>query len=244
MNQTDQTDRTGCRWLLAERTWLIALTGVSGLIGVSVPGFYDWTGADQSRPVALMWQVPLGVALVSCAVGIALFWIPIEASHADTGKLRFGVRSLLAMAIAIAIGVAVWLRYPNLVGGVCLAVACLAGGGLFLRHRDRRLAITTLLACNYLPLLWMAGDLPPVKSWELLALSGFPALLPAMMINEWLIGGSPDGGLSIALICTAVLLIVGWALIRCCVKASIAYMLFVLVVSGTGSLMANALMRM
>lgn len=229
-------------WQRSERTWLIALIAVSAIVGLGVPAFYDWTGADQSRPVALMWQVPLGFAVVNVALAVALIWIPIAKRVEESA--RFSMGALIAMAVAVASGIVLWLSFPAIIGGVCLAAAWLAGIWLLIQRPTRRLAVVTLFACSYLPLLWLIGNPPPIRWWELFALTGFPALLPAMMINSWIAGNSPDAGLSIALLCTAVLLAGGLGLVRYTVKAAIAYMLVVVALSSTGSLMMNAMMRM
>ncbi len=63
--------------LLHAWTFLVALILISATCGWFVPAFYDWTGADQSRPSPLMWQVPLAVAIGAFLFSVALPWIPI-----------------------------------------------------------------------------------------------------------------------------------------------------------------------
>jgi uncharacterized protein involved in response to NO len=62
MTSFRSNEANGRAWLHAS-TFLFVLILISATCGWFVPAFYDWTGADQSRPSPLMWQVPLAIAV-------------------------------------------------------------------------------------------------------------------------------------------------------------------------------------
>src|SRR5690606_2794588 len=109
------------RKLLRASTILITLILVSGISGWLIPAFYDWTGADQSRPSPLMWQVPLGVFVVALLFCGLLPWLPMRGWTDDVPRysLQFQVRSLLVLTAVVAASIAVGMKYPIGVANLC-----------------------------------------------------------------------------------------------------------------------------
>ena len=74
----------------SERRISFCLIVLSAAIGLLVHPFYDWTGADQSRPVALLWQIPLAISFALGLFCMALPWISIERSVESNRLLKKG----------------------------------------------------------------------------------------------------------------------------------------------------------
>ncbi len=61
---------------------MTALVIISAVIGVAIPSFYDWTGADQSRPTPSLFWVPVSLMGLGVAFCVSLRWLKLR----DTSK--------------------------------------------------------------------------------------------------------------------------------------------------------------
>lgn len=230
---------------LRASTLLIGLMLIGGISGWLIPDFYDWTGADQSRPTPLMWQVPLGVALVGLLVCAALPWLPVIgwSEELPRRRLQFQLPTLLLVTAAVAVAIAAGTKYPLAVANACCALAVLAALWLALRQRPRRLPIAALLGCLFMPFVWLLGHRDLTQFLPvLLMLPGLPNILPAAFVGQLLGWNLHEGGW-ISSVITATQIAVGLGLIRLGTKRAVAYLLFSLLSSLMSSLILNALLR-
>jgi hypothetical protein len=232
--------------LLHAWTFLIALILISATCGWFVPAFYDWTGADQSRPSPRMWQVPLAVAIGAFLFFVALPWIPITgwAKAKSTVPLQFNLRSLLFLTAVAAVAIAIGMRAPMIVGSICLSLALVAAVRSAILNPEQRLPIVALLTCMILPFVWILGyreldNLMPSVLWMSAGMPGFFS----MAIVAGLFGMPPHESGWLAILITAAQIAIGLWLIRVGPKRAIAYILLVMLLSLMGSLIFNALVR-
>jgi len=62
---------------------------VAGIVaGWFMPEFYDWTGADQSRPAPVVGWIALAIAAANLLLWGILFWWPTSADASITIKSR------------------------------------------------------------------------------------------------------------------------------------------------------------
>lgn len=99
----------------------------------------------------------------------------------------------------------------------------------------------TLLACLWLPFSWILTSDPPAIPALLGLFAGMPALLPAEVISN--LAGHNHDLLWLAILLTGIEISVGTRIIRVGPRSTIAYLVFVLLMSTFGSFGINALMR-
>ncbi len=231
--------------LLHASTILIVLILVSGISGWLIPAFYDWTGADQSRPSPLMWQVPLAVSVAALLFCGLLPWTPVKGWSEGTprGSLQFKVRSLLVLTAVVAVTIAIGLKYPIGVANACFALAVAAALWSARLHREWRLPVAALLASLFMPFVWVLGygELNNLLSL-LQTAAGLPNIFPTALIVNLLGWNLHEGGW-ISIVITAIQTMVGLWLIQVGTRRAIAYILFVLLSSLMSSLILNALVR-
>jgi hypothetical protein len=224
---------------------LIGLILVGGICGWSIPEFYDWTGADQSRPAPLMWQVPLGVSLVGLFLCVSLPWIPVTgwAEELPQRSLQFQLKTLLIVTGAVAVAIATGTQFPVAVANACVVLALLAALWLTLHQRQWRLPIVALLTCLFMPFIWLLGyeELTNIRSILPMA-AGLPNLLPAAFMG-YLLGWNLHEGGWVSIVITAIQITVGLGLIRLGTKRTVAFLLVSLLSSLMSSLILNALVR-
>jgi hypothetical protein len=232
--------------LLHSSTFLVALILISANCGWYVPAFYDWTGADQSRPSPLMWQVPVVVAIGAFLFSVALPWIPITnwAKAEATVKSQFKLRSVLMLMAGVAVAIAIGMRAPMIVATFCFLFALVAAVRSAILYPERRLPIAALLACMTLPFVWILGyeeldNLMPSVLWMS---AGMPGIFCTVLVAN-VFGASPRESGWLAILITALLIASGLWLIRFGPKPAIAYTLYVMLSSLMGSLIFNALVR-
>lgn len=209
-------------------------------VGCLVPGFYQWTDSDQSRPSPLLWQVPAGIAAGSLLFCFALPWLPsipspsCEESRKD---LRFNLRSLLIVTTCIAICIPLGLKWPLLVCGVFCFAAFLYLVAFAARNASSRLPSFALLACMLLPYSWVISydELGRILPAIPMLLGSFPSLVPGAFLG-YLFGQPFQEVQWLTYLLTAAELMVGVWLIRLGPKPTIAYLLVVMQISLLGSL--------
>lgn len=101
---------------------------VSFLVGYFIPGFYDWTGSDQSRPSPLVGKTAAGLLVGATLIWAILPWVPVAddaPGPQERRRIQFTSRTLLLLTTAIAIVLAVVTRFPMVVSGVLCALGVL-----------------------------------------------------------------------------------------------------------------------
>ncbi|QDV44701.1 hypothetical protein Enr13x_45690 [Stieleria neptunia] len=224
------------------------LIAASLIVGWFIPAFYDWTGSDQSRPSPLIGPFAIGMLVSVTLFCLALPWLPAPPpAHPNGGtvRTRFTIRTALIVTAIVAALIATAMKFPLVTsGGVYAIVWCWVVWTL-LRFRHYRLPTAALLACLYCPFAWIA-------SWNglsgiLEALFGMAVGLPAFFITlfagRWM-GQHFDALTWLSMLLTALELAAGLWVIRQGPKLTIAYCLWVLLISVAGSFVLNALVRM
>ena len=182
------------------RNSLIAIGVFSVFSGWWVPEFYDWTGADQSRPSPWMWLVPLAAVVIVTALTVGLCWVPFdgwesgaasERQDAAAGSARgserwqFSLRWLLIATCIVAVATAATMHSLWMVATGCY-VAVVAIGVLrpAVLRESLRLPLVVLMVALYAPFLWLfRGDASHELLWHVLGLPGF---LPGVWIGSHL----------------------------------------------------------
>lgn len=88
------------------------------LVGICIPGFYDWSGAQQSRSSPVVAPIALGLLLVWVTACFFVAFLTRETSLVPTlrnDRLQFPMRAILILTTAIAVAAAVLLRNPSMV---------------------------------------------------------------------------------------------------------------------------------
>lgn len=224
----------------ARTTAYCLLIGFSLAAGWCIPAFYDWTDSDQSRPSALLWQVPAGLAVVSVVLCGLLPWLPIPPPQTQLehrAELRFGTQTLLIATALIAIAIPLGIAFPLAVSGL----VCAAAFGFLIWQAVRdpacRLPSITLCACMILPFAWVVGyeELDRL----LPALPMFLAAMPTFILGGWIgqiLGQHHQEVLWVAYLLTSIEILVGAWLIRGGPKRTMVYLLFVMQMSLLNSL--------
>ncbi|WP_425397907.1 hypothetical protein [Aeoliella sp.] len=223
-----------------------SLIAISFVIGWFIPGFYDWTGSDQSRASPLVAQTAIGLLVGAILIWIVLPWLPIAAG-ATTDKLprpRFTSRTLLLVTAGIAIGVAVATRFPMVVSGLLCAMVFGYAIWFSIRSSRHRWPTAALLACMIGPYVWIVfhDELESLFPAILWMAAGLPAFLPAALLSS-LWGHNLHEVTWLSVLLTAVELAIGIWLIRLGPRRTIAYLVLVLLMSTIGSFGLNALVR-
>jgi hypothetical protein len=231
---------------LASRNWIFPLfIAVSLLIGWSIPNFYIWTDSDQSRPSPLLWQVPLGLAILSLGLCVALPWLPIaRKSSLDSPRqqLRFSLRGLLLTTTVAAVAIPLLAKFPLVVSGIVCAGSFAYFIAFCVRNPQHRLAASALVASMTLPYAWLVGyqELERVLPELLIMFAGLPAFVPAALLAR-LFGQNMQHTLWLAFLLTSLEMVIGIWMIRLGPKLTIAYFLLVMQLSALGSLALHML---
>jgi hypothetical protein len=225
------------------------LIAASLLVGWFIPKFYIWTDSDQSRPSPLLWQVPLGSAIVSMAFCVVLPWLPITNQKSDktsnqTSKprLQFSLRTLLLVTAIVAGAIVLLAKFPLVMSGIVTAGAFMYLIAFFVSNPQHRLATSALISSMNLPFVWILGynELGRILPSLLAMFAGLPAFFPAAWLGQ-LFNHNMHEGRSLALLLTALEMVIGIWMIRLGPKHAIAYLLLVVHVSAFGSLVFHTL---
>jgi hypothetical protein len=221
------------------------LVGVSFVVGLSIPAFYEWTGSDQSRPSPLIHQTGAGLILLAVTAMSLLPWLPIQHDPPPIerrGKIQFKIRTILVTTAAVAACLAVFRETPLIAASGCLyaAVLCYVVR-LWILCRPLGWQVSALLACMYFPFAWV------VSFDELLnfvaGIPGLPAFFLTLLFGSLLLQHTQNLTWLSMLLASAELVLGVW-MIRLGPRRTIAYLLFVLITSIFGSFVLNALTRM
>ena len=235
------------KWAVEQ--WLcFVLMGVAIAVGFSVPRFYDWTGADQSRPAPVVGWVAIGIILVDCllvAVLLLLHFSNRDPKRTPTRDWQFSTSHLLlaTMSIAVFMAIVLWKS---------LDVACLVLHGLFwcyavslaIRFHEVRWRIMMLLVCQSTPFLWIlrSDDLFKMGPAMLAMVSGLPVFFPTIFVSSWM-QRHFERMLWLSATLTMIELAIGLWLCFRGPKRTLVYGIGVLTLSIFGSFILNALMR-
>lgn len=218
----------------------ITLIGISVVVGWCMPGFYEWTGSDQSRPSPLLWQVPIGAGVAALAICCLLPWLPItrpETQLRPPGQWRFGLRSLLILTTAVAVAFPLFSKFPTIAGGIACAIATANLIRVAIRDASLRLPAIALLACMILPYAWVVHyeERDRILSHFLTMIATWPTFIPAAYVGGMLGQNFHETGW-IAMLLTAIEVAIGTWIICLGPKRTIAYALVALLMSAMGSL--------
>ncbi|PAY21447.1 hypothetical protein CKO51_01045 [Rhodopirellula sp. SM50] len=223
------------------------LIAASLAVGWFIPSFYDWTGSDQSRPSPLIRPFAIGMLVSVSIFSLALPWMPSPSPRHANGPAappRFTIRTVLIATAVVAVLLAAVAKFPLVTsGGVYAIVWCWVVWSL-MKCRQSRVPTAAVLACMYFPFVWIASRNGPSGILE--ALVGMALGLPAFFIT--LIAGRLSGQhiqelTWLSMLFTAIELAIGLWVVRLGPKVTIAYCLWVLVISIFGSFVLNALVR-
>ena len=218
----------------------ITLIGISVVVGWCMPGFYEWTGSDQSRPSPLLWQVPIGAGIAALAICCVLPWLPItrpESQLRPPAQWRFGLRTLLILTTAVAVAIPLFAKVPTIAGGIVCAIAAANLIRVAIRDVSLRLPAITLLACMILPYAWVVhyAERDRILSHFLTMIATWPTFFPAAYLSGMIAQPFRDSPW-LAMLLTAIEIAAGTWIICLGPKRTISYLLLALLMSAMGSL--------
>ena len=128
-------------------------------------------------------------------------------------------------------------------GGLCAAAFCYVVW-FWSRFRQYRWQTTTLLACMWLPFVWIIsyGELENIIPAIVMIAGGLPAFAPAALLCK-LFGQNLQEMMWLSTLLTGTEMTVGTWTIRLGPRCTIAYLVLVVIMSTIGSFGLNALMR-
>ncbi len=215
------------------------------MLGWLIPGFYVWTGSDQSRPSPLIWQFALGMIIIGCIICLLLPWLPLQTEAQEetrTSSQRFTLKTLLVLTTVIAILIVALMKFAMVTSCLLCGAAFLNYAWLVARRPQLRWPAASLLSCMCLPFVWFIGYGEIGNIWRgLLAIAaGLPMLLPAAWLASWF-GTNFHSEPWISILLTGIELFVGMWVIGLGTKRAIAYLIFALLLSVFSSFGLHAL---
>ncbi|WP_148618993.1 hypothetical protein [Mariniblastus fucicola] len=264
---------------MARDSWLVKvvffplLVGAVFVVGAMIPTFYDWSGADQSRPSPSVGHAFYAVIGFMIATWIALPWLP-WCRHAspdgclaaessadektdldsiatstvqleDQSKFQFNLRTLIVITTCIAITIA-GLTSFRLVTTIWLIALGIVLSAWFVTHLlSWRWQLGSLIACMYFPYAWVViSDEFRNFEWEhVLAAFGLPAFVPSILAGRFLFDFRGEDNVWLLLTLTGVELAFGLWMIHSGPRRTTVWMILVLFISLIGSGFLNAAIR-
>jgi hypothetical protein len=226
------------------------------LSGWYIPGFYDWTGSDQSRPSPLIWQTALVLTICLLMFYAVLAWYHLrqrrlprdESSSLELNtKARVTIWQLMVLTLVAAIVIALAKLGepgPGVISASSLGFyGTLSYVAYSVRKNGRlRFLMIAQLVCLYSPFVWLAQGKGGMGSGIFLAVPGLPAILPAALFSN-LMGQKTSGMIWMGLVICSLELAIGLWLARQGDKRTIAYIAFVWLIALFGSFGLNAMVR-
>ncbi|WP_147868628.1 hypothetical protein [Stieleria maiorica] len=223
------------------------LMATSLLVGWFIPDFYDWSGADQSRPAPVIGWTALGMLVTSIGVWIALPWIPFRPHPRQDDQIaltRFTLRTLAGITAVAAVVSAGIMTFPLLTGYTVWGLVWVFAVWGWTRDRLPRLPAVALLACMHFPFAWVIrGGLPGIGDGLATLVAGLPGFFVTLFAGRFLIGQHIQELAWLSILISASELAVGLWIIRLGPKRGIAYCVLVLLISVYGSFTLNMLVR-
>ncbi|MEO8270389.1 MAG: hypothetical protein ABI557_11765, partial [Aureliella sp.] len=162
---------------------------LSFIVGCSIPAFYDWSGADQSRSPPVLAYTALGMLACGISLCLALPWLPLSDQPTLNNwakRLRFNLRGLLIVTSAVALFIAAAMRFPLAISGTLYLVTIFFVVKFATDDAAIRWQTAAVLTTHYLPFSWIAtGNFGLNISFALLASSlGLPFLIPTLLVSS------------------------------------------------------------
>lgn len=247
-----------------QQAWLrglgIALAIGSVLAGWLMSEFYDWTGADQSRPAPVVGWIALGIAVADVVLILGLYILhlysrqkPGDPSKKNAlqyvprrgGIPQFSLSQLLGAVTVIALLLVIGrLGSTLVVAWVAFASALAWAIWIGIRNAQTRLRIALILWLQYTPFLWLIRK--PGRWIDYLELFGmlpaFPTFFPSIYLNA-LFQIHFQSGHWIGILFTALSLAIGTWLACLGRKRTLAFALVTMTFSIFGSFMLHAALR-
>jgi len=209
------------------------------ILGLMIPTFYEWSGADQSRPsphTAAAFYAIVGFVIVAL---VALTWLPsmdvvrdqeLEQPE-ENGKFQFNLRTLIITTSVIAIFVAGFtsLRLITTVGVITLTLSFSAW--IVMRDLSFRWKLAALLGCMYFPYAWvlLPDRVGKFGIDHIFPGLGLPMFVPSILLGRFF-GQRGEEHIWLLLLMTAIELAIGVWLIRLGPRRAVAWIFVVLLV--------------
>lgn len=228
--------------ILDRQSWvqrvLWVLPALALVIGVSLPGIYDWTGQDQSYHSPKTTFLLFAVLVVATLFSLSLIWWPKPDGKDD--RPQFNLRTMLVVTAFSATALA---SIPILPVLPSIAI-CVAGYGYaFWRMRDTRdrLSVVSFLCCGLAPFAWVFSFDHPWNTNPLVAgaLPGFFASIVTASLTEVNLPSEPQ----LPALLTGIQMVVALSLSRLGERCSVAINTWTLVFSLFGSSLLHAMIR-
>lgn len=225
----------------------------ASVIGIFLPAYYDWSGADQSRPspwIPFAFAVLGVVVALSCLVlGLRHFYWRIPSAAAIKNGwyplvFAVGVVGVLSALQANAIQSSGLRTLVLILSFIAWGVVVIWGCYQAYQHARLRWALAALLVSCYGPLLWIVVGkysqytsllaIPFLVGAPLLVPTGFLGMVLGVNLQElmWLANGL-----------TTIAIAVGLAFMHLGEKRALGYTLLLLVISAAGSMAFHSLIR-
>jgi len=227
------------RWLA--RT--LAVIAISA--GWFVPEFYDWTGADQSRPAPVVSWIALGILIADGLLFLLLARLHFSRrvhSQETSKRWNFSVLHILMSMTCVAVFLMLArLTSMQIACRLLQAVVLSIGIWIAVRFPWTRFRIAWIALLQFAPFLWVFRQMGVFSNTAglLVFFTSLPTLLPAAFFvqanreDQWLL----------TLLTTTEFAICVW-LSYLGPKRTLAGGIFVLTLSVFSSFVLNALMRM
>ena len=226
-----------------DEKWIaIGLVVLSGVLGLLVHPFYDWTGSDQSRPSPLLWRVPIILAVLCGLFCLAMPWLQI--SRNEVRSFRFKLRDLLIATAGVGLLAVIGSRFPLLVVASVFFFVVVFVVASSICGKHYRTQTATMFCVMYLPYLWLPFHFEFNTEFSELfgMLLGLPGFLPSIFASQML-NQHPSETIWMPPLITSVQMVVGFVLIRVGPRWTLAYFCLLMLGSAIGSLGLNAAMR-
>lgn len=137
----------------------------------------------------------------------------------------------------VAIAIPLFANFPLAGSRIACAGVFAYFIAFYVKNPQHRIAGSALVACMILPYTWVLGydELQRILPTLAVMIAGMPAFLPAALLGQ-VFGQHFQESLWLALLLTALEIIIGIWLIRLGPKRTIAYLLLVMHISALGSL--------
>lgn len=221
---------------------------LSMFIGLAIPAYYDWSGADQSRPSPWIPGAAF-VLLAGVALASGIFaWMHYRLQVSSRDPVAGGwICCLFAVLGLIPASVLALSQRPILATAASYSLLgivllwCLLD---VFKHARLRLPLGVLLASAYFPFLWifMGRYANEFRIEMLAAIGGMPMIFPAGWIG-YIFGARIDAFMWLANCLTAIVIATGLGLIHAGEKRTFAYSLFVVLIAAMGSMALHSALR-
>lgn len=226
----------------------LAIICAASVIGFFVPAYYDWTGADQSRPslwIPIAMGAFFGLAIL-CSTFLA--WTHLRGENHRVVALKRPWDGLCIAAIALAVSIALSFINQNQAAVILsfIAIAIVLGWDIYhawLYPRLRWPMLALILGC-WMPFLWvLIGKYSQVNTPEVfLFVAGAPMFLPAGYTGM-LMGRNLNELVWLSNMYMALVLGGGAGLMHIGENRALAFTLFVIAVSFASSLGFHSMIR-